>query len=76
MKFWNFGGANLLRKHYLILNNFHFLRVSIRLLYQKLWLFEVLPTNFWQLQIYHSSLQSEDSSIKYTLSQVPTKKIG
>ena len=30
--------------------------------------------NFWKLQIYHSSLQSEDSSIKYTLNQVPIKK--
>ena len=31
--------------------------------------------NFWQLQIYHYSVQSEDSSIKYTLKQDPTKKI-
>ena len=28
--------------------------------------------NFWQLQIYHYSLQCQDSSIKYPLNEIPT----
>jgi len=32
--------------------------------------------NFLKLQIYHFSLHSENSSIKYTLNQVPTEKFG
>ena len=79
MDFWNFGTANPLRE----------LATRFVTTFRTTFIFNAFPSdfsiksydrlkfshdNFWQLQIYHYSVQSEDSSIKYTLKQDPTKK--